>query len=97
MYLSPLSPLRNTKLLPYREGREGAYISLLNQSVPFDDNELFPFAVVPVLSLGYTGLADVDRNLAAILRVYQLRKTAPIVAIHFQFIPEGFLGQISQI
>ena len=36
------------------------YFPLLNQSMAGDNNEEFPFAIVPVLSFGGAGAADID-------------------------------------
>ena len=49
---------------------------LADQSVSGYNDEKFPFAVVPVLSLGDAGLRDIDGKLPAALRFQQLREAA---------------------
>ena len=51
-------------------------IPFLYKSVTVNDNELLPFGVIPVLSLGYSGLRDVNRYLPAVKCMYKLRKRA---------------------
>ena len=41
-------------------------IAFLDQRSAADDDEKLPLAVVPVLTLGYSGLADVDAELTAV-------------------------------
>ena len=47
----------------------GVNIALLNQSTSTDDDEELPFGIVPVLSLGDAGLADIHAELSAIYRL----------------------------
>ena len=63
----------------------------------FDDDELLPLGVVPVLALCNTGLGDVDAYLSAIGGVDKLGKRAAVVAVHLQ-VENGLVGgQIAQI
>ena len=41
-------------------------ISLLNEAVALNDNELLELGVVPVLTFGDAGLTDVDADLSAV-------------------------------
>lgn len=41
-------------------------IALLNQRSTADNDEKLPFGIVPMLSLGDTGLGDIDRELTAV-------------------------------
>lgn len=50
------------------------------------NNELFPLAVVPVLSFCDPGLADINADLATIYSVNQLCKKTTIITIHFHSI-----------
>ena len=58
------------------------HLALLNESVACDDDEEFPFAVMPVLTFRDAGLADVDAHLTAadgklctFLRLFAGRRT----------------------
>ena len=44
----------------------GVDIALLNQRATGNNNEKLPFGIVPMLSLGDTGLGDIDRELTAV-------------------------------
>ena len=46
--------------------------TLLDFTMPFDDDELLPFGVMSVLALGDAGLGDVDADLSAVEGVHQL-------------------------
>ena len=55
-------------------------------------DELLPLAVVPVLALGDTGLADVDAHLPAVGGMHQLREAAARVYVHLERVLE-FVGR----
>lgn len=57
-------------------------VALLDESMPCYHNEKLPFRVVPVLTFGNTGFADIDAHLATVFSVNQLREAAPIVHVH---------------
>lgn len=72
-------------------------VPFLDQAVTSHHNEQFPLGVVPVLSLGDSGTADVDAHLPAIGGVYQLGKGTTVVHVHLQGILELVCGQIGQV
>ena len=59
-------------------------VALLDEAVALDDNELFELGVVPVLPLGDSGLADVDRNLAGVMCMHEFREGTAVIHIHLQ-------------
>lgn len=63
----------------------------------FNDDELFPLGVVPVLALGDAGLGDVDTHLPALGSVDELGKRAALVDVHLQVEHCLFLRQIRKI
>ena len=75
----------------------GAEPTLLDEAVTADHNEELPLGVVPVLTLGYTGLGDVDADLAAIQGVHQLGEGATVVNVHLQREGHFLLGQVTQV
>ena len=72
-------------------------IALLNKAVTFDDDELLKLGVVPVLTFGDAGLADVDADLSCVEGMYQLCKTTAVIDVHLQW--EGCLlvGKVAQV
>lgn len=48
----------------------GINIALLNQTVTVDNDELFPFAVMPVLTFGDAGFSDIDAHLTPHILTY---------------------------
>ena len=46
-------------------------------------DKLFPFAVVPMLTFGDAGFADVDAYLTAVFGVDKLGEGAAVVTVHF--------------
>ena len=75
----------------------GSFLTELNESVTGNDDELFPFGVMPVLSFGDTRFGDIDRNLTTIQGMYQFGEATPVVYIHIQVEDGLFFGQIAQI
>ena len=61
-------------------------ITFLDKAMTMYNNELFPLAVVPVLSFCDPGLADINADLATIYSVNQLCKKTTIITIHFHSI-----------
>lgn len=72
-------------------------IALLNQRVTAHDDEKLPLAVVPVLTLGDTGLTDVHTKLSMIGCFQKLGKGAAVIAIHLERELEVLCRQIAQI
>jgi len=60
-----------------------------------DHQELFVFAVVPVVALGNAGLGDVDGYLASIRGLDHFGKGAPLIHVHGQRVAEAVLGQVA--
>ena len=75
----------------------GVDVTLLNEAVALDDDELLPLAVMPVLALGDAGLADVDGDLAAVLGVDQLGEGAAGIGVHLQGILELLGREVGQV
>ena len=59
-----------------------------DQTVTAHHHELFILGVVPMLSLGDTGLGDVHRELASIRRADDLSEAPPVVRLHLYRIDE---------
>ena len=57
-------------------------VTLLDEAVTLDHNELLKLGVVPVLALGYAGLGNVDAHLTGIKGVYQLGEAAAVIYVH---------------
>ncbi len=72
-------------------------IALLDQTVTIHHNKLLPLGVMPMLSFRDAGLRDVDGHLTAVGGMHQLRKAAPVVAVHLHGILELLLGQVGQV
>ena len=72
-------------------------VTLLDEAVTFDDDELLPFGMVPVLTLGDAGLADVDADLSIVEGMYQLCKTAAVIDIHLEREGGLLVGQVAEI
>ena len=84
--------------LVIQDGRIGAiHLPELDQSRALHDAELLVLRVVPVLSLGDAWLGDVDRDLSTLRRVQNLRKAAPRIAVHRNWVRELVLRQIRKI
>ena len=60
-------------------------------------DEQLPFGIVPVLAFRDARAADVDADLSAVHRMYQLRKASPVITIHLKGILKLFFWQIGQI
>ena len=72
-------------------------VALLNKAVAFDDNELLKLGVVPVLTLGDAGLADVDADLACVEGMNQLGEAAAVIDIHLQREGSLLIGQVAEV
>ena len=72
-------------------------VSLLDQAVTSHYNEQLPLGVVPVLPLGDSRTADVDRHLTAISGVHQFRERATVVHVHFEGVLKFVRRQIGQV
>ena len=72
-------------------------VSLLNETVALDHDELFELGVVPVLTFCDAGLADVDADLSCIEGVYQLCEAATIIDVHLQKEGGLLVGQVAEI
>ena len=72
----------------------GAFLAELDETVTRDDDELFPLGVMPMFSLGDTGLGDVDAHLSAVEGVDEFGERAALVNIHFQIEDSFFLGKV---
>ena len=72
-------------------------VALLNETVTFDDNELLELGVVPVLTFGDAGFADVDADLTCIEGMHQFCEAASVIDVHLH--REGCLlvGQVAEI
>ena len=68
----------------------GAFFAEADETVTADDDEGFPLAVVPVLTLGDAGLGDVDADLPAMEAVAKFCEGAARVGVHLEVI-DGFL------
>ena len=74
----------------------GAFLAELDEAVARDDDKLFPLGVMPMLSLGDTGLGDVDAHLSAVEGVDEFGKRSTWIYIHFQIEDSFFFGQVAQ-
>ena len=72
-------------------------VALLNEAVAFDDNELLELCIVPVLTFGNAGLADVDADLACIEGVHKLCEAATVIDVHLQREGGLLVGQVAQV
>ena len=72
----------------------GAFLAELDEAVARDNDELFPLGVMPMLSLGDTGLGDVDAYLSAVEGVNQFGERTALVNIHLQVEDGLFLGKV---
>ena len=72
----------------------GAFFTHLYQSMAFDNYELLPLGVVPVLSFGYAGLGNVDAHLSALGGMDEFGEQSAVVAIHVEVEHGFFFGQI---
>jgi hypothetical protein len=72
-------------------------VTLLDEAMTFDDDELLPFGMVPMLTFGDAGLADVDADLSIVEGMNQLCKTAAVIDVHLQW--EGCLlvGKVAEV
>lgn len=74
----------------------GAFLAELDEAVARDDDELLPLGVVPMFTLGDTGLGDVDAYLSAVEGVDQFGERATSIDVHFQIEDGFFFGQVAQ-
>ena len=72
-------------------------VALLNEAVAFDDNELLELGVVPVLTFGDVGLADVDADLSAVEGMHKFCKAATVIDIHLQREGGLLVWQVAEI
>ena len=73
-----------------------ALLAELDEAVARDDDELFPLGVMPMLSLGDTGLGDVDAHLSAVEGVDKFGERAAGIDVHLQVEDSFFFGQVAQ-
>lgn len=73
-----------------------AFLAELDEAVARNDDELFPFGVMPMLSLGDTWLRDVDAYLSAVEGVDEFGERTTLVNIHLQVEDGLFFGQVAQ-
>ena len=71
--------------------------SLLDQRPAAHHDEQLPLAVVPVLTLRYSRLRDVDAELTALRGLQKLRERAAPVRVHLQGKYRPLLRQVAQI
>ena len=57
-------------------------VTLLDESVTLDNNELLELGVVPMLAFGDARLTNVDTHLSCIEGMHQLREGTSIVHVH---------------
>ena len=74
----------------------GADLALLDEGAAADDDEEFPFGVVPVLALGDAGLGDVDAELAIIEGLEELGEGAAGIGVGLEREGDFFLGKVAQ-
>ena len=74
-----------------------AFLAQLYKPVSGYDDELFPFRMMPVLSLGDAGFGYVYGYLSAVQGMDQFREAAPFVCVHLQVEYRFLLRQIAQI
>lgn len=72
----------------------GAFLAELDEAVARNDDELFPFGVMPMLSLGDTWLRDVDAYLSAVEGVNQFGERTAGIDVHLQVEDGLFLGKV---
>lgn len=72
----------------------GAFLAELDEAVARNDDELFPFGVMPMLSLGDTWLRDVNAHLSAVEGVDEFGERTTLVNIHLQVEDGLFLGKV---
>ena len=72
-------------------------VSLLDEAVAFDNDELLELGVVPVLALGDAGLGDVDGDLTCIERMDQLCKRASVIHVHLEREGGFFLREVAEV
>ena len=74
----------------------GADLALLDEGAAADNDEEFPFGVVPVLALGDAGLGDVDAELAVAQGLEELGEGAAGVGVGLEREGDFFLGEVAQ-
>ena len=72
----------------------GAFLAELDETVARNDDKLFPLGVMPMLSLGDTGLGDVDAHLSAVEGVDEFGERTAGIDIHLQIEDGLFLGKV---
>ena len=72
-------------------------ISLLDKTVAFYHNELLKLSVVPVLTLGNTGLGDIDTHLSCIEGVHQLGEATTVVHVHLEREGNLVVWQVTEV
>ena len=72
-------------------------VTLLNEAMTFDDNELLELCVMPVLTFGDAGLTDVDADLACVEGVYQLGEATAVIDVHLQREGGLLVGKVAEI
>ena len=72
----------------------GADAALLDPRAALNNDEELPFGVVPMLTLRDAGLADVDRDLAAIFGVNKLGEASAVVDVRLERVLEHVLGEV---
>ena len=72
-------------------------VALLDEAMTFDDDELLPFGMMPVLTLCDAGLTDVDADLSAVEGMNQLGEAAAVIDIHLQWEGGLLVGKIAEI
>ena len=59
-------------------------LSLLYQAMTGNYYKKLPFAVMPMLPLGYTWLRDINTHLSTIRQTKQFRETTTLIHVHLQ-------------
>ena len=72
-------------------------VTLLDEAVAFDDDELLPFGMVPMLTFGDAGLADVDADLSAVEGMNQLGKATAVIDVHLQREGSLLVRQVAEV
>ena len=72
-------------------------VALLNEAVTLDDDELLELGVMPVLTFGNAGLADVDADLACIEGVHKLCEAATVIDVHLQREGGLLVGKVAEV
>ncbi len=84
--------------LPLEDSAFGVVeVSLLDEPVALDHNELLELGVVRVLALGDAGLTDVDGHLTRIQGVHQLGEGAAVVGVHLQSEGGLLVRQVAEV